>query len=187
MKTAAVVDGIGRDREVESPRSVSAAVPYAAANERALPADSRPSAALKWRRKTQLVSQVKAFSQLPLMGRSEGQKSKLHQQGAMPVLERPKLKLLPRKKQLDLILHIFKLGNSIISRYIWRYRASSSDPLLSIFPPQMLPLLVKFKLLKLYLSVTCGFRLNACVGKTSIHELCARSECPLSAQDYKYT
>lgn len=49
VKTTAVVDGIGRDREVESPRSVSAAVPYAAANESALP-ESFPQTAGHQRR-----------------------------------------------------------------------------------------------------------------------------------------
>ncbi|KAG6509253.1 hypothetical protein ZIOFF_034646 [Zingiber officinale] len=68
--------------------------------------DSRGSAldniskvTLKWRRKTQHVSQVKAFGQLPSIGTLRG--SKLHQQGAMKVIERPKLKLLPRKMPLD--------------------------------------------------------------------------------------
>ncbi|XP_042433337.1 uncharacterized protein LOC122019842 [Zingiber officinale] len=109
VETVRIVDGIYRDLERENPKSVSSQVVYADVKERALPVSYPVRVQDQHRARSPMYPEVNEKQTIGYLfegvrptscdGTFSG--SKVHKQGATEVFERPKLKLLPRRKPLE--------------------------------------------------------------------------------------
>ncbi|XP_074555694.1 uncharacterized protein LOC141811572 isoform X2 [Curcuma longa] len=109
VETVGNVDGIYRDRERENPKSVSSPLVYADVKERALPGSYPVRVLDQHRARSPMYPEVNEKQTTgylfegvrPTSSDGAFSGSKLHKQGATEVFERPKLKLLPRRKPLE--------------------------------------------------------------------------------------